>query len=386
MTRIVTLRAQSIALVIAASMLSTVALAASRGSITIEREVLLAKGTGGDPQLIIRTPDDGFVVAGAANGLAWAARVDADGVVKWEYRDTVDVGPAIREPGSTFQGAIVLADNSVLLCGNKGIEKAQVGLVVRIDTAGKRVDRQYLRPNNDAKYFFTNLKKCLPWDNGFAILGDSDAGVQGGGYTGWLVKLDKDGKQMWEKTGRDYAARDVLETSNHDLVLAMLTGDSTLSMKLVRIGPSGGVLEQRVIPKSPFFFFVTSVVPRDSIMLATLDWPTTTLYTLSLAFRDVLPPKRIETIALDRAYELPDHSLAMFGRVEVSNNVTAAVIGRVSVRGKLGSVHIFEPHIESFTVKDAVPLKTPGEFVSVRGSPQNNSRRQGILMSWVTVK
>ena len=210
------LRTQSIALVIAASMLSTVALADSRGSIAIVREVLLAKGTGGDPQVIIRTSDEGFLIAGAASGLAYAARVDVAGTVKWEYQDTEDVGSSIKDPGSTFQGAIVLPDHSVLLCGNKRIEKAQVGLVVRIDPSGKRVDRQYLRPYKDLKYFFTNIKKCLPWGDGFAVLGDSDAGVQEGGHTGWLVKIDKDGKQVWEKTGRDYAARHHGRTSSSE--------------------------------------------------------------------------------------------------------------------------------------------------------------------------
>jgi hypothetical protein len=373
------------------SMIPMSARAESKGLIVIEREMVLAKGTGGDPQVIIRNRDDGFLVAGAASGLAYAARVDAAGTVKWEYRDTEDVGPSIKEPSSSFQGAIVLPDDSVLLCGNKRIEKSQVGLFVRIDPSGKRVDRQYLRPHKDLKYFFTNIKKCLPWGDGFAVLGDSDAGLQGGGYTGWLVKLDKNGKSEWEKTGRDFAARNVIETSNHDLVLAMLSGDSTGSSKLVRIGSSGDVLAQRVIPDSPFLFFVASVVPRDTIMLANLNSPMTTLYTLNLAFNDVVPPKKIETILFDRAYELPNHSLAMFGKVEVTvlgigdNSFTAAV-ARVDPSGKLGSAHLFKPNYESLRVIDAVPGPIAGEFVAVRGSPRSDSPRQGILVSWVSFK
>ncbi len=368
------------AFVFAVSVLSLTAIADTYGAITIEREVLLAKGTGGDPQVIIRATDGGFVVVGAASGAAWAARTDAGGIQQWEYRDAPGSNATKGGPYSEFYGAVVLANNSVLLCGHTSAEKGQVGLLVRIDPTGKLVDQRYIRPNGDPKYYSTTIKKCVPWDDGFALLGLGN--MRATERTDWLVKLDSSGNTLWEKTGADYAAEDVFETPAHDLVLAVLKGDA---IKLVRIGRSGETRAERTIADSPFSSFVRSIVPRDVITLAILEPTRTKLHTLNLNFEDVGRPKTIETILFDRAYELADRSLAMFGRAEVSNNVTAAAIGRVDASGKLGSVHVFQPHVESFTVKDAVPLKTPGEFVAVRGSPQVDSPRQGILMSWLSI-
>jgi hypothetical protein len=120
------------------------------GSITIEREALLARGTGGSPYAIVRTPDGGFVIAGDV-GVAWAARVDASGVLQWEYRDTRD--ESLRGPSqSAFDSAVVLADNSVLLCGYKKISNAQAGLVTRIGQNGQLLEQKLMRPNDDPKY------------------------------------------------------------------------------------------------------------------------------------------------------------------------------------------------------------------------------------------
>jgi hypothetical protein len=158
------------------------------------------------------------------------------------------------------------------------------------------------------------------------------------------------------------------------------------SMKLVRIGPMGNVLALRVVENSPFFFLVRASVPRATVRVATLDWPKMTLFTIDFEFKDVAPPKMVETILLERAYELPDHSLAMFGKVEVTNlgvgdNSYTAAIARVSPRGQLEPVLAFKPRYESPWVKDAVALQVPGEFAAVRGSG-----RRGITMSWVSIK
>lgn len=353
--------------------------AAANGSITIEREVLLARGNGGTPNVITRA-SDGSLIAAGSTGAAWAARVNASGALLWEYRDTRD--ESLGGPSqSQFNGAMVLADNSTLLCGFKDISKTRVGLVTKIDQNGRLTDQRLIRPNGDQKYGFTTITRCLRWGDGFALIGRSDSLEEGN--TGWLVKLDALGKQEWEKIGQDVGGDDAVETAGHDLLITIQVGNP-LGVKLVRLDPSGETVATRVIPCTAHVLF-RSGVQSHTAQLAVIDWPKVMMYSLKRDLSDAAPPRAIESILAESGYALPDQSLVLFGKVQKDGDAFTAAIGRVSASGRLTNVHVFEPFFASDSVRDAVPL-SPIEFVSVRDYISQDKEKRGIALSWVSIK
>jgi hypothetical protein len=361
---------------------------AAADSIAIEREVLLSKSRVVQRPVVIRTPDNGFVVAGDRLG-AWAARVRGDGQPVWEFVDKADEPNVAGKAQSKFIGAVVLDDDSVLLCGSKQIPKAGVGLLVRIDPRGQVVDTQYLRPNGDSAYFYSRIEKCLPWGDGFAVLGFGSKGEGLDGQTTFLIKLDSRGKKVWEKNGPDYSAEDAIETSSHDLVLAMHKFEVYGLAKLVRVNPSGDIVASIEIKDSPFFFLVHSATSGVKISFGADQNTKTTLFTFDPNFKETAPPRTTKTNAFStaRADELADGSLTLFGHVRVSggNGGLSAAIARVADINELEVQHIFQPLYQSFSANDAVPL-APGKFLVVRDSVSQDPSKCGVLMSWVSVR
>ena len=343
-------------------------LAASGSSISMEREVLLARGTGGTPNVIIRAPDGALIVAGST-GAAWAARVTGRGVLEWEYRDNRDErlgGPS----QSQFNGAVVLGDDSTLLCGFKNLSKARVGLVTRIDKHGQLIDQRLIRPNGDQKYGFTTITQCLRWGDGIALIGRSDS--LEGGNTGWLVKLDRLGNQEWEKVGPEVGGGDAIETAERDLLITIQVGQP-LGVKLVRIAPNGEVVTTRVVPCTAYVLF-RHAGQGETVSIAAMDWPNVTLLTLNQNLSDVAAEKVIESILTKRGYLLEDGSLMLFGSVQQGGDAFTAAISRVDTRGQRRSRYVFRPYFESDSVRDAVPLSS-NEFVAVRGDHLQRERR-----------
>ena len=84
-------------------------------------------------------------------------------------------------------------------------------------------------------------------------------------------------------------------------------------------------------------------------------------------------------------------SLLMFGRQEVSHNVSSASMEWISSDLAQKESFVFEPH-SAFEVGDAIPTGKPGEFVAVRKViPDdrffgNHEKREGIVLSFVQVR
>jgi hypothetical protein len=361
---------------------------AAADSITIEREVLLSPGRVVSRPVVIRTPDNGFVVVGDRLG-AWAARVSADGQSLWEFVDKADEPNVAGKAKSKFIDAVVLDDDSVLLCGSKEIPKANVGLLVKIDPKGQVVDTQYLRPNGDSAYFYSRVEKCLPWGDGFAVLGFGTKGKGPDDQTTFLIKIDSHGKTLWEKTGPDYSAEDAIETSNHDLVLALRKFEGNGLAKLVRVNPSGDVAASIQMNDSPFFFLVHSATPGARVVFGANQGTKITLFTFDPNFKQTATPRTTEAAGFStaRADELVDGSLILFGHVLVrgGNGALSAAIARVVGIDDLAVQHMFQPLYQSYSTNDAVRL-APGKFVAVRDSVSEDSSKCGVLMSWMSVK
>lgn len=60
-----------------------------------------------------------------------------------------------------------------------------VGYLVHIDAARKVLDQSTFYPNGDTQFGLSNVNRCLPWGDGFALVGTTTSGTQS---EGWLIK------------------------------------------------------------------------------------------------------------------------------------------------------------------------------------------------------
>jgi hypothetical protein len=133
-------------------------------------------------------------VSGAVNlsdTEAWATRLDSSGRSRWQFID----GPADgwKNGGSNlnrFVGAIVLPDNSTLLCGTTHLaDHKSVALLVYIGADGKLIKEGHLVPKGFEQ---ASLASCFRWGDGFGLLGVARApnpDSQFPKFAGWLCKL-----------------------------------------------------------------------------------------------------------------------------------------------------------------------------------------------------
>jgi hypothetical protein len=251
--------------------------------------------------VIIRTTDGGFVVAGTT-GTAWATQVNASGALQWEHLDTRD--ESLGGPSqSQYAGAVALADESILLCGFKTLRNGRAGLITRIGKGGQLLENRVVRPNDDDKYTFSGLSACLPWGDGFALVGGGGLATVGGG-TGWLTKLDAQGGRKWERLDPEMRGGTAMEMSDHSLLLVSQRFEP-LGVKFVRVDPSGGIVAERYIP-GDHFVVLRSVIPSENVPVAVTNGPTTSLFELNHDLKDAQPPRAIARFLAEQGFQLPE--------------------------------------------------------------------------------
>jgi hypothetical protein len=350
--------------------------------IVIAREVVISQGHAGDPHVIAKTSDLGFVIAGSM-GTAWATRVSSSGTVLWEYSDRVRASLTSR---SNFQGVLPMKDDTTLLCGSKpeGPEKGanQLGFIVRIDSTGKVISEESYYPNADKQYAVAEFSKCLSWGDGIALVGRA---VSRSGAFGWLIKLDAQGNRQWEKVQPELGGFDAFETSSNDLILVMPGQYDLFTKTIVRVSPSGEVIARRTVRASEIGR-VHAVSPNDHIYVATHDLTGTKLLTLDSKLQDTRPPQILDSIDFDHgcSYLFPDGSLALFGYTDSTGHPSAA-IARVSAIGKQTALHLFKRSEESPWIADAAFMSAT-EYVTVRQSVDPAEKHRGIVLDWVAVR
>jgi hypothetical protein len=351
---------------------------APNGVITVDREIVLSVGwNGGDHQVIVKTLDGGFVIAGGA-GAAWATRVSSTGTVVWEY---LDHGESSGQ--SDFRGALTMPDDSTLLCGAKSESKEKgadrLGYLAHIDPTGKVLTEETMYPNADKRFSLAGFAKCVSWGDGIALVG---SGLGDAGAVGWLMKLDAHGKQEWERVEPALGGFDAIETQDHDVVTIMQGPGSVFDHTVARVDSTGTTIARRVIQTNEIGL-VRTVNPSNDVYVATHDLKGSKLLTLDRQLHDTRPGRALDTIffAGSSAYLYADNSLAVFGTAEESGNVVTAAIAHIDSHSKQDAVHEFRPFGVSGKIEDAV-LVSADKFVSVRQS----SDRPGVILNWVSIK
>ncbi len=185
---------------------------------------------------IIQSQDGGFVVAGytESKGVgkrdAWIVKIDKDGNKIW---DKTFGGKSIDEAISIIQSQ----DGGFVVAGYTGSKGAWI---VKIDKDGNKVWDKTLGGEK--------------WDKANAITQSQDGGFVVAGYTEskgaggkdiWIVKIDKDGNKIWDKTfgGKDYdKANTIIQSQDGGFIVVGFTlskGAGSYDAWIVKIDKDG---------------------------------------------------------------------------------------------------------------------------------------------------
>jgi hypothetical protein len=361
--------------------------------VVIAREVFLKQEQGCVRSLSITSTKDGGLIltglstpVGQSRGEACATRINAQGEIQWRYDEPHD--DSFGEPYRTqshFGGAVVLSDNSVVICGGKDTSEGELGLIVRISVHGEVLSKETLTPKGGASLHLSRFDRCVPWQDGAALLGWVPRAPRA---DGWLVKLDGTGRMVWEMVGQDYGAEDALELADHSLVMGHAGQEPLL---LVRVSPDGVVQSERLLPctatKVPcgYFNLFHHVTPSPDIRLVSFQWPQATIYHLDAALNDLEPPVQSRAMQTSRAFELGDGAVYFGG-------YSAASIAYVARTGELSGIYTWQPtwdqnHLqiveESINVNDAAATSDT-DFVSVR--ERAGPHIFGTYVDWISIQ
>lgn len=358
-------------------------------TILLPQEVLL-RGKAGTPYVIARKPDGGFVVAGGTGATAWAVSTGPQGEVRWQYSEVPE-----WQGQSEFRGAVTLADGRTLFCGKKVTKQGIYGLVVLVDPDGRVIEQRRVLPSQRGdSWIAADFYRCVPWADGVALLGEATVDKVG---LGWLMRLDANGRQEWDKTD-SFVATDVVESADHSLVLAgfVNTPQSRNTRRLVRLDASGQKIAEREF-RGDSLYIIRPVEPTNSIAAIRhgdeVDKHKDLLLKLDRNLADAAPERILGqySIAFGCGYLLPDGSVALFGQV---GDLRPAII-RVGMQGTGDTVLEYPANLGSFAVRDATPLG-PDKFVAVRvqgvtkgvdahGWAVADEEHSGLVMTWVTM-
>lgn len=345
-------------------------------SITVEREIWFP---GVKPQVdaIARTRDGGFVVTGFGP-TGWVIATDKVGTVRWQFIDPIDRGiDTVRQsvPQSEFHGAVSLTNGNTLLCGGKYKDGHTQSLLVILDGTGGIIERRTQVPNDDPRFIYSNFYQCFAWQGGILLLGSANDGTHG--YI-WLVQLDGNGVKK-QQTFVDNAPAQKADVSTAPSFV-FTAWDSNDNFRIMRINEKGETLAKRVLA-GEFIVKLRPVADSDRTSVIIYHAGQASLYTLDERLQDVRPPRSIVNfdVLAGCGYVLGDGSIALFGRWP---NAAVAWISRDT---KGYTLRAFDSKFVSPTVSDAVPISAD-QFVTVRGSVNEDPGKQGLVMSWVTFK
>jgi hypothetical protein len=345
------------------------------GSLTVDREILFPHVK---PRVdaIARTRDGGFVVTGIGVA-AWVIATDRQGSFLWQYNDPVDdldqsVGQSV--PQTEYHGAVPMANGNTLLCGGKYKSGQTDNLLVILDRNGRPIERRVEVPNDDPRLKYSNLYQCFPWREGILLIGNANDGTHG--YI-WLVELDANGAKKGQALMDNVPA--VAAAVGPSFVFT--AWNSPDDFRVIRANEKGETIAKRIIA-GEFIVQLRSVVETNNTWILIYRAGKATLYALDEHLQDVQAPKEIKGYfdpQAARGFVLADGSIVLFSR---SSNAAIALISR---QGNPVAIREFDPQYTSFSVSDAVPVSA-NEFVTVRGSVSQDSKDQGLVMSWVKIR
>jgi hypothetical protein len=307
-----------------------------------------------DARSITAMSDGSFVVVGGEtlqNLRAWAARVESSGHVRWEFLDKAGSDPR----DNRFFDAVELPGGITMLCGVKTIDSKPTAFIDRVNAQGELLEERSFKPVEEG---YAGSTQCFRWGDGVALSIGIGRTLRA---TGWLIKVDIEGKVQWDKYGDLYRAVDgnvtpenqlwLLSNEGNGLALKTFDTDGNLLRQSTVTVPDGALrLVHALTLKQITQIMVTT--DEESILLTLPSDSTSRPHTTSL-----------KNVFAHKVYELADGTLAIFGN-ERRRGATA-IITRVLKSGERQS-YVFEPLYASQWIVDAAPANGPNEFVTIR--------------------
>jgi hypothetical protein len=228
--------------------------------------------------------------------------------------------------------------------------------------------------------------RCLPWGDGFALVGGLTHNQQS---QGWLIKLNNQGMQEWEKIAPDAGGFDAIETADHDLV-TLNPGPRDFTATVRRFDSRGELIASRNI-EGIAIAFMRSIGPSANAYCVTSAFPSgkQTIWALDRDLHDASPGRLIGKVGIDsregRGFVYPDQSFAIFGQGDGGGGSGIAAITYMSPNSKLQTEYKFRGGEGSIWVNDAVTLQSDSEFATIREWALSQEKR-GVLLNWVSIK
>jgi hypothetical protein len=351
-------------------------------TIQIDRSLVLRAGSPSNQfppgaYQILRADDGDYIVSGSVNlndTEAWATRLDSHGNSRWQFID----GPADAwKNGASnlnrFNGALVLPDNSTLLCGTSHLpDHKPVVLLVYISTDGKLIKEIHLIPDG---YEQASLGSCFKWGDGFGLIGvarEASPDPRHPKFAGWLCKLRFPGTIVWNKFDNNFLSTDVIETPEHGLLIMTSNSKGT---KISRLNSEAVLEAQHDVAADAAF--MRPVFPASQVTVGYMvDTFQTEFARLDHDLRGSPDVMKVNNVGIKKGYVLADGSLIVFGSTFTSNAVPN--VARIYKDSSLTNFAAAPP-MEGGWINDAVPDGSSNHYVSVRIAGLNT------VMSWLSV-
>lgn len=306
-----------------------------------------------DARSLTAMSDGSFIVVGGEtlqNLRAWAARVESSGHVRWEFLDKAGSDPR----DNRFFDAVELSEGATMLCGVKTIDSKPTAFIDRVNAQGELLEERSFKPVEEG---YAGGIRCLRWGDGVALSVGLGRTLRA---TGWLIKVDIEGKVQWDKYGDLYSASDGIVTPGNQLWLLSNEGNG---LALKTFDTDGNLLRKSTVtvPDGALRLVHAQTHQIPQVMVTTDE--ESILLTLPLDSTSRPHTTSLKNVFAHKVYELADGTLAIFGN-ERQRGATA-IITRVLKSGERQS-YVFEPLYASQWIIDAAPANGANEFVIIR--------------------
>lgn len=374
--------------------------------IEVVKATLFESSAGVSPQEIVRTRDDGFVVAGSLGpAQAWAARINSNNREVWRY--VVPTGSGQHQiMKSKYVGVVQLPDDSTLLCGaaisiTDGVpSEHKVGLLTVISKHGQVTAETLLEPPSGTSFRGDAIWQCIPYGDGALTVATASRPIEGqvlGTLYVRMLTLDSQGRRVADHLFP--AVNGLNDVASFGTEIVLLCNGSVResgatavqTTRLLRLDDAGTTTVARTFRGAGYYLRDVDNILSIALLLAPDG--ATQVRTLGAELEDVAvvngPPQPIYLST--RSYRLKDGSIVFFGRTEVGTNSYSDSVTWLDSKLHNKEVFMFAPLFTSDKVHAVTASGRPGEFVTARGVhprgiPGSETDPTGLMLTVLKVR
>jgi hypothetical protein len=195
---------------------------------------------------VISTDDGGYLIAG---DISSATNKTDIYLIKLDKYFNKLWGKSYGGGGDDFVKTLIKTDDGgyAILGASRSFGDRKVGYFIKTDANGKKLwENTYVK---GADMWRSAIQTP---DSGYFILGTTDSTIALGMYNIYLIKIDKDGKKLWEniygyEDGED--AETIIKTDDGNYAIFGWTysfGEGEPDMYLLKVDENGGVIREKV--------------------------------------------------------------------------------------------------------------------------------------------